>query len=329
MAKTGGSAGAGASGGGAGTGGGEGSEITREVPGFADRSYHLHSPGSSPSTSPTPLVIVFHGGGGNAESSNKITCPGGDETSPGCLSHVAARRGFAVAYANGVPTPVLPNVRTWNAGGGVDDWQCVSGYSCTQGRDDVAYFDALLADVSLAMNVDAKRVYLTGISNGAAMCHRLACERAGVLAAIAPVAGENQLQTSATCAPSRPVSIFDLHGTADPCWAYEGGPAACAQADGKNKLDVATSVGAWVARLGCSATPATADLPDTASDGCLGHLARYTGCAAGSEVHLLRIEGGGHTWPGGSQYSATVGPVCSDFDADELMLDFFAAHPAP
>jgi polyhydroxybutyrate depolymerase len=304
-------------------------DSVREVPGFADRAYRLQLPGSATPTSPTPLIIVFHGGGGNAQGAPKITCPNGDESNAGCLSRLAARRGFAVAYANGTGSAVAPNTRTWNAGGGTGDWQCVSGAACMRKVDDVAYFDALLIDLKRALPVDEKRVFLTGISNGAAMAHRLACERASEIAAIAPIAGENQFQTSGMCVPARGVSILNIHGTADPCWGYDGGTGACAQADNKQKLSVDTSIGDWVKRLGCDAAPTKASLPDTAQDGCSAGTERYTGCVDGAEVELVRIEGGGHTWPGGFLYSKTVGPLCTDFDADVLMLDFFEAHPAP
>jgi polyhydroxybutyrate depolymerase len=301
----------------------------RQVPGFPDRPYLLHAPPSAAAGASTPVVIVFHGGGGSAEGAPKLTCPGGNESDPGCLNQVAARRGFAVAYPSGTRASMAPSTRTWNAGGGTDNWQCVSGAACARGVDDVAYFDALLVDLKRALSVDSRRVFLTGISNGAALCHRLACERADDIAAIAPIAGENQFQTSGTCVPARGVSILDLHGTADPCWGYDGGAAACAQVDGKDKLSVTASIDGWVARLACNAIPATAALPDLAQDGCSASTASYKGCAQGAEVRLVRIEGGGHTWPGGLLYSRAVGPPCTDFDADELMLDFFEAHPAP
>jgi polyhydroxybutyrate depolymerase len=277
-------------------------------------------------------VLALHGGGGAAESARRITCPGGDLASAGCMDRVADRKGFAVVYPNGTAGPVLPNARTWNAGGGSGGWQCVSGYACNQRIDDIAYFDALVDDLLTVLHVDLKRVYATGLSNGAAMSHRLACERANRFAAIAPVAGGNQFSTTASCAPSDPVAVLEIHGTADPCWAYGGGPAACAQTDNQNKIAIPQTVSDWVSRLGCAPTPATTDLPDTdPSDGTLTHVDRYTACNGGAEVAFYRVENGGHTWPGGHQYqtAAMVGPLARDFAANELMLDFFLAHARP
>ncbi len=322
------SATSGATDGGADAGSGD---ITREVPGFDHRAYILHVPGGVVPATPTPVVLVLHGGGGNAEGANAITCPGGDVTSSDCITGVGDREGFAVVFPNGTPAGVL-DLRTWNAGGGADNWQCVSGVACKQGVDDIAYFKALLGDLATVMPVDDKRVFATGLSNGAAMDHRLACAMADRIAAIAPIGGGNQLATSAPCAPSRAVSDLEIHGTEDPCWAYDGGPAACAQKDGKEKIDVATTVSGWVARDGCPATPAITELPDTdPGDGTTTRSEAYAPCDAGSAVELLRIEGGGHTWPGGSQYlsEANVGRVSRDFSASERMWTFFAAHAMP
>src|SRR5207245_11747467 len=83
-----------------------------------------------------------------------------------------------------------------------------------------SYFRALLDDLSQTVNVDASKVYATGMSNGSAMVHRLACELADRIAAIAPVAGGNQLSAVSSCNPPRPVPVIEFHGTADPAWPY-------------------------------------------------------------------------------------------------------------
>jgi polyhydroxybutyrate depolymerase len=48
-------------------------------------------------------------------------------------------------------------------------------------------------------------------------------------------------------------------------------------------------------------------------------------------VILIRLEGGGHTWPGGLQYlpERLIGGVCRDFDATELIWTFFRRHSKP
>src|SRR5262245_1348699 len=104
-----------------------------------------------------------------------MTCPGGDESREQCLLHLADREGFAVIIPDGTSGALLDS-RTWNAGGGQNGWKCVSGKACKEGVDDLAYFRALLDDVERAVGIDTRRVYSIGLSNGAAMSHRLACE---------------------------------------------------------------------------------------------------------------------------------------------------------
>jgi polyhydroxybutyrate depolymerase len=307
-------------------------DLTREVPGFANRAYLLHPPGGVVPTKPAPVVIVFHGGGGNADGVVRMTCPGGDLASDACIDRLADREGFLLVIPNGTGTLLAPNTRTWNAGGGTANWQCVSGQACMRGIDDVAYFDALMADLATVATIDSRRVFLTGISNGAAMSHRLACERADAVAAIAPVAGGNQLTTGAPCTPSRPVSVLAIHGTADPCWAFDGGPGACLQTDNKDKIGIPRTMEEWAARDGCDATPTTTPLPDVApDDGVTTTVEDYAGCAGDTAVRLMKIDGGGHTWPNGFQYlaPATIGITTRDFSANEAMWEFLAEHPIP
>lgn len=305
------------------------------VPGFEGRPFNLVLPSAPDPDAPFPVVLVLHGGGSNKEGAEAMTCPEGDVTSPTCFTAKALERGYAVVYPSGTGASLAPDLRTWNAGGGVGPWQCVSGYACEQGVDDVGYFRSLLAELDGAVPVDPRRVFSTGLSNGGAMSYRLACELSGVIAAVAPVGAGNQQVTSGGCAPGRPVPVLHIHGTADPCWAFDGGPAACAQEDGLDKISVPTSVSGdaafagWVQYDGCSAESARVDYPDVAADGTVAHEDRWLGCAGGSEVILLTIEGGGHTWPQGWQYNTVeeIGVVCQDVDASSRMLDFFDLHP--
>ena len=77
----------------------------------------------------------------------------------------------------------------------------------------------LLDDLATVVNVDPRRVYATGMSNGAMMCYRLAAELSDRIAAIAPVAGTMAIET---CRPRRPVSVLHFHGTKDTLVLFEG-----------------------------------------------------------------------------------------------------------
>ena len=175
--------------------------------------------------------------------------------------------------------------------------------------------------------MDTGRVYATGLSNGAAMSHRLACELSERVTAIAAVGGTNQFASNANCDLIVGVSVMQIHGTEDPCWTYEASADACADRSGGTKVGVAESTADWVSRLSCDTPPTSNELPDTVSDQTTSTRTVWTGCNAGAtEVHLVTIHGGGHTWPGGDPYlpERVVGRVTSDWDS-LLIWDFFSS----
>lgn len=305
-----------------------GARLSCSAPGDAARPYTLVLPGDLPAGRAVPLLLVLHGGGGRPESAETMTCPDGRADHPDCLANLGRREGFASVFPSGVSGPHFARLRTWNAGGGVGDWQCVSGAACREGSDDVAYLRRVVADVAGRLPVDRRRIYAAGLSNGAAMSHRLACEAADLFAAIVAVGGGNQLAAAQGCAPVRPVAVLQVHGSADPCWPYEGGTGSCLQRDGKRKVGVAETLAGWATRNGCGAPPREEALPDLADDGMRTTRIRWPGCRAGGDVVLLRIEGGGHAWPDGHQYlpARLVGRPTRDF-GNSLLWRFLADHP--
>lgn len=301
------------------------------IPGFDKRAWSLHLPPSYDGSTPLPVVLVLHGGGGKKEGARRMTCPRGDTADPACITALADREGFAVVFPDGNPGELFEELRTWNAGGGKDGFQCVSGKACEDGADDLAFFDALHAEIRRALVVDEARVFVAGHSNGAAMAHRLACERSTRFAAVAAVAGGNQLAAVDACTIARPVPVLQIHGSDDPCWTFEPSNEACAQKDGLLKVGIRETVDGWAERNGCSADPITEALPDSVDDGTTTTRETHAGCVGGGDVVLLLSSGAGHTWPGGTPAlgESRVGPVALDFDADEEIWAFFKAHPLP
>jgi polyhydroxybutyrate depolymerase len=279
----------------------------------------------------SPVILAFHGGGGNAAGGRSTTCRDGDPDdgdASDCLDGLGQREGFLTVYPEGTSARLLPNRRTWNAGGGVGDFQCVSGRACAEGVDDIAYVEAVLDDLDRWTAVDSQRVFATGLSNGGAMTYRVGRELSARIAAIAPVASGDQLGVATSASPpERPVPVLHLHGTDDPCWSFDGGPAACLQDDGKRKVSVAETMALIRSERGCSAEVASEALPDVADDGTTSHIDRFQGCSA--DVELVTIDGGGHTWPSGQPYLSerVIGRVSQDFSANERMWQFFATHP--
>ena len=302
-----------------------GGEVECGLPGFDDRAYLVHLPPRPSAEAPLPVVIAIHGGGGNKESMQRLSCPGGVVGDPGCLDAAADRAGFAVVYPDGTSSALIRKIRTWNAGGGVGELRCVSGRACETGVDDVRYFSALLEELERVLPVDPARIYAIGMSNGAAMAHRLACALAPKISGIVAVGGANQVAFAQGCTPARPVPILQIHGEEDPCWEFEGGNGACLAGDDKRHVAVLDSMRRGAALNHCAGGPVEEALPDLApEDGTRVFRARWTGCEA--PVELLRIAGGGHTWPRGWAYfgEARVGRVSQDLDANAAIWAFLS-----
>lgn len=298
-----------------------GDAVSCQTPGHVDRGFELQVPESWDGTSPLPIVITYHGGGGNREAAQRVSCPGGTRGNAGCLDEVALARGYAVVSPDGTGQRPLRDVRTWNGGG---TRYCASGQACARDIDDIGYTEDVLAEVGGAIPIDPRRIYATGISNGGAMSHRLACERPGLIAAVAPVGGANQHADDGGACGAAPV--LHIHGTLDPAWKFEGGEGGI---DDGDKTSVAETMAGWSARNGCLETFIDTVLEDRDPDDQVLSTRRvFDGCAQATE--LIIMEGAGHTWPDGFQYFDVdrIGRVSHDF-GNEVILDFFDAHPRP
>jgi polyhydroxybutyrate depolymerase len=231
---------------------------------------------------------------------------------------VAAREGFLVVYPQGIG-------RSWNDGRITEVSQ-----AHRERIDDLAFFDALLETLSREHRIDPARVYATGISNGGIFSHYLAAQRADKIAAIAPVVGGIAEPFDRNFRPTRPVSVLIIQGTEDPLVPYAGGKIA--GGDGKDRgsvIGTERAVRLWTNANGCRPDPETSTLPDRdPQDGCRVEASMWRGGCAGSEVWLYRVEGGGHTWPGGLQYLPRflIGRVTRDLDS-QAIWEFFRSHP--
>jgi len=264
--------------------------------GGVDRTYFLHVPESSSNRAPAPLVLVFHGGGGQASTMPHFTH----------FDAVADREGFLVAY------PESFN-KSWNDTRGLSP------------ADDIGFIRALIAELKRAHHVDPKRIYAAGISNGGFFCNRLACELTDELAAIPAVAATMPETLLPLCKPSAPISVMFIHGSQDPLVHVDGGPVL---RDRGVAISLAQAQEFWRKWDGTSLTPAVENRPDLAHDGTRVHREVYGEGKQGTEVVVYNIEGGGHTWPGGPQYLPVflVGKASSNLDATEAIWGFFRKH---
>jgi len=211
------------------------------------------------------------------------------------MDEKAARRGMVLVYPQGVGT-------SWNGG------SCC-GRAQEEQVDDVRFVRDLVRELGNELCLDLNRVYATGMSNGGILSYRLACEASDLIAAIAPVAAVELLPA---CAPRRPVPVLAFNGTSDPLVSYAGGRFGFPS--------VEETQARWALRNRCAPGAARRTAWDRGQARCEAAV----GCAA--DVVFCKLEGGGHTWPGGLR-APFLGRTSEDLDASETLLDFFLDHP--
>jgi len=278
-----------------------------------ERTFHIHIPSSFKKSVSWPLVIALHGRGGNGESMILVSRKGFDK--------LADRDGFIVAYPDGIEL-------NWNDGRMDEE---VNDRAHRENIDDTGFISDLIDKMIEDYNIDPKRVYVTGISNGAIMSYRLACELSHKITAIAPVDGNIPNMILHECSPARPVSVLAINNVNDPLVPFEGGEIFGhfhLTKMGK-VLSVKESIGFWVNRDKCSAAPVISEEPDRdPKDGTRVTRSEFGNGTEGTEVIVYAIAGGGHTWPGGFQYLPVwlIGKTSKDIDATEVIWEFFKKH---
>ncbi len=247
-----------------------------------------------------PLVLVLHGGGGNAENAERMTG----------FTAKAQREGFIVVYPEG-SSRFRQKLLTWNAG------HCC-GYAMEHQIDDVGFMRALITQLINQYPIDPRRVYVTGMSNGGMMTHRLGRELSDQIAAIAPVVATVFGDESKA---AYPVSALMLNGMLDKSVPYLGGPPGGRFNDSwdgtpaKPALDQGSY---WASTDGCAGKPVSRD------QGAFIHW-QYS-CPAGKAVELYLLKDNGHAWPGGQEGSRRGDTPSTSLNATELIWKFFSAH---
>ncbi len=278
-----------------------------------DRTYSVYVPPANKQYAQLPLVIVLHGKGGNGESMILLTHKG--------FSRLADKDRFLVVYPDGIE-------KNWNDGR-MDEES--NDRAHRENIDDVGFISALIDSMINDYNADPDRIYITGISNGAIMSYRLACELSHKIAAIAPVDGNIPQLLFPSCYPAIPVSVLAINNVNDPLVPYEGGNiySSIRRTNLGKVMSVDESVKFWVNRNNCPAVPVITELPDLdPKDGTRVTRKEYINSIEGTEVILYSVDGGGHTWPGGFQYlpAFIIGKTSRDFDASEVIWSFFRKH---
>jgi polyhydroxybutyrate depolymerase len=271
-------------------------------------TYHLHVPLQARSGG-APLVVVFHGAGGN----------GKDYLTKNGWAALSEQKGFVVAAPDGLPAlPRLPanfriNPRLWNSGQ-------LNANSLRAKINDIVFVRALLDDVAQRTSVDKNRIYATGHSNGAGMTFKIGADLSSLFAGIATVMG---LNTSEGAHPTKALPTLMLIGTRDPLNPLAGGERQLPW--GKSTVPpISHGIQAWSQSLNCT-TPAVQERDDDQVT-----IERFKRCRDGASYTIWYLKGQGHAWPGGQDSGlpeSVMGPNITRVKATDLIWQFFSSLP--
>lgn len=261
--------------------------ITREYLVHVPQSYHGQ---------PTPMLLALHGGGGDADFQ-------ADDSKYHLISK-SEQAGFIAVFPNGY-SRMGGVLATWNAG------TCCGGAQ-KNNVDDVGFIREVIHRLERQASIDARRIFATGMSNGAMMSWRLACE-APEIRAIAPVEGTDN---TTSCKPARPVPVIEFHAADDDHVPFNGGTGV-----GPSHVDfvsVPATQSKWV----------QIDRADPAAKRVLtvpgAHCDLHAPKPGGALVELCVTDTGGHSWPGGGTQQERKHPSMA-ISANDLMWSFFSS----
>lgn len=268
------------------------------------RYFMIYIPPKLDISKPAEVLFVLHGGGGNMKIQST-------EEYYHQLS-VADQRGHIAVFPNGYSQFKSGEFATWNAG-------ACCGEARDEKVDDVLFIKTILENLKASIKINSKRVFATGMSNGAMMSYRLACDTEGLFAGIAAVAGtDNTLQ----CDSKTPVSVLHIHAKDDDHVMFNGGAGKKAFKDTAkvtNFTSVPDTIKKWTMKSHCQGQPKT--VLKTAGAEC----ELYTNCSNGVRIQLCTTETGGHSWPGGEKIRkwGSGSSPSKALSANDVMWSFF------
>jgi polyhydroxybutyrate depolymerase len=236
-------------------------------------------------------VFVFHGGGGNGNNIEDTTN----------FTQKADEEEFIVVYPYGTGR-LNKFLLTWNCG-----FCC--GYALRNNIDDVGFIRSLYEHIEQGYSINPNMVYATGISNGGIMAYLVGAELSDIFAAIAPVAA--QIGGQATIddelwqipQPDNPVSVIAFNGM-------------------NSWMSTNESISFWVEHNGCNTTPER----NISESGNI-IIDTYHGGINNTEVKLVTIVDGTHSWPGGKKGWLGGPEPTQEISATDMIWDFFKEHP--
>jgi Poly(3-hydroxybutyrate) depolymerase len=259
------------------------------------RSYLINIQNAVDEGKTVPLVLMLHGTGGSASQAERDY--GWNEK--------AKEENFIVVYPEGVPGEGRFRIRTWNAG------TCCQ-YAMEQNVNDVKFINSLTEHLIRKYPVDPSRVYVVGMSNGAMLAYRLACELPEKFAAIGAVSGTMML--SEVCDGGQPTPFIHIHSVNDTKVPYNGGKGI----GGYYFASADSAINVIGANNGCSKYTTTSDDAYTHS--------LIEDCSDDASIETWILNDGGHSWPGGRRSSVFSDEPSTAINATGKIWEFFRKH---
>lgn len=257
------------------------------------RSFVYYTPSNWTTGQQVPLLILLHG----------LTQTGAGVMDITQFNSIAEQDNFIVVFPDGLNF-------AWNANMNLT----------VSTADDLGFIEALAQHFQTNFGTNPLRQYLVGFSNGGFMSHKIACESSMCFAGIATVAGNMSDTTYANCSPHHSPAVLHIHGTADAVVPFNGGAGTGVSVD--------QVMNKWSGFLTCSSTPITTAMPNTnLLDLSSPQRITYQNCA--SPLELIKIDGGGHQWPGIQTLVGGAGTINFDFYSPQVIWDFLKNKSCP
>jgi len=269
------------------------------------RIYLVHLPQNIKTQSALPILFHLHGGGGTARSSIGLTY--------GRFNELSNRDGFIVVYPQAV-------AKNWNDGrksNKVKAWR--------ENIDDVGFIVAIIEELNKKYSIDNNRIFTTGMSNGGFMSSRLICDRADIFRGAAILTATLSVDYFPKCKPEQSTAVMVMNGTEDKIVPFNGGQVKVLNKSRGNVLSTGDIMKFWKEKNECITKKPMVSLSNKQNDGTTVDVIEYENCNERGSLILYRINGGGHTWPGGKQYfgERLIGKTSRDIVACDIIWNYF------
>lgn len=269
-----------------------------------ERTYLIHLPPKEKMQKQVPLLFHLHGGGGTSYGCMGLTF--------GRFNELADREGFIVVYPQGFE-------KQWNDGR--------TGNFRTEEQlklDDVGFIVKITEELKKKYKIDNTKIFTAGMSNGGFMSSRLICDRPDIFNGAAIITATLSKEYFPKCNPSKPVAVLIMNGTDDPLVPYNGGFVKVFKKTRGEIISTDDLIQFWKEKNACT-NKEVIKPKDKYDDGTSLIIEKYTVCKTGGSLLLYKIEGGGHTWPGGKQYlgEKLIGKTSKEINACDEIWNFF------